>query len=50
LSFCLYVMLSCVARGLCAELITRPKETYHVGYVLRLRNPKKREARALHRP
>jgi hypothetical protein len=30
LSLCLYVVLSCVGRGLCDELITRPKESYHV--------------------
>jgi hypothetical protein len=27
---CLYVVLSCVARGLCNGLITRPEESYHV--------------------
>jgi hypothetical protein len=27
---CLYVMLSCVGRGLCDGLITRLKESYHV--------------------
>jgi 3-polyprenyl-4-hydroxybenzoate decarboxylase len=26
---CLYVMLSCVDRGLCDGLITRPEESYH---------------------
>jgi hypothetical protein len=25
---CLYVVLSCVGRGLCDELITRPEESY----------------------
>jgi hypothetical protein len=24
-----YVVLSCVGRGFCNELITRPKESYH---------------------
>jgi hypothetical protein len=27
---CLCVVLSCVSRGLCNRLITRPKESYHV--------------------
>jgi hypothetical protein len=27
---CLYVVLSCVGRGLCDELITRPEESYRV--------------------
>jgi hypothetical protein len=27
---CLYVVLSCVGRGLCDGLITRPEESYHV--------------------
>jgi hypothetical protein len=27
---CLYVVLSCVGRGLCDGLITRPEETYRV--------------------
>jgi hypothetical protein len=26
---CLYVVLSCVGRGLCGGLITRPEESYH---------------------
>jgi hypothetical protein len=30
LSLCLYVVFSCVGRGLCDELITRPKEAYQV--------------------
>jgi hypothetical protein len=25
---CLYVVLSCVGRGLCDELVTRPEESY----------------------
>jgi hypothetical protein len=35
LSLCLYVMLSCVVRGLCDELITRPKVSYHVSNKIR---------------
>jgi hypothetical protein len=27
---CLYGVLSCVGRGLCVGLITRPEESYHV--------------------
>jgi hypothetical protein len=27
---CLYVVLSCVGRGLCDRLITRPEESYRV--------------------
>jgi hypothetical protein len=27
---CLYVVLSCVGRGLCDGLITRPEESYRV--------------------
>jgi hypothetical protein len=27
---CLYVVLSCVGRGLCDELITGPEESYRV--------------------
>jgi hypothetical protein len=27
---CLYVVLSCVGRGLCVGLITRPEESYRV--------------------
>jgi hypothetical protein len=27
---CLYVVVSCVGRGLCDELITRPEESYRV--------------------
>jgi hypothetical protein len=30
LPLCLYVVLSCVGRGLCDELITGPKESYHI--------------------
>jgi hypothetical protein len=31
-SLCLYVVLSCVGRGLRDELITRPEESYHMFY------------------
>jgi hypothetical protein len=27
---CLYVVLSCIGRGLCDGLITRPEESYRV--------------------
>jgi hypothetical protein len=38
---CLYVVLSCVGRGLCDGLITRPEESYHVSnYVIK--KPQKR--------
>jgi hypothetical protein len=37
---CLYVVLSCVGRGLCDELITRPEESYRVSNPVRLRNLK----------
>jgi hypothetical protein len=36
---CLYVVLSCVGRGLCDGLITRPEESYRVSVCVRLRNP-----------
>jgi hypothetical protein len=32
LSLCFCVVLSCVGRGLCDGLITRPKESYRVSY------------------
>jgi hypothetical protein len=35
---CLYVVLSCVGRGLCDELITRPMESCHVSY--KIKKPK----------
>jgi hypothetical protein len=41
---CLYVVLSCVGRGLCDERITRPEESYHASNCVLLRNLK-REAK-----
>jgi hypothetical protein len=39
---CLYVVLSCVGRGLCEGLITRPEESYRVSkYMCDHRNPKR---------
>jgi hypothetical protein len=35
---CLYVVLSCVGRGLCDGLITRPEESYRVSNCVRSRN------------
>jgi hypothetical protein len=37
---CLYVVLSCVGRGLCDGLITRPEESYRVSTSVWLRNLK----------
>jgi hypothetical protein len=37
---CVYVVLSCVGRGLCDGLITRPEESYRVHNSVRLRNLK----------
>jgi hypothetical protein len=37
LSLCIYVVLSCVGRGLCEKLATRPKEL--ATCLVRLRNP-----------
>jgi hypothetical protein len=37
---CLYVVLSCVGRGLCDGLITRPEESYRVHNCVWLRNLK----------
>jgi hypothetical protein len=34
-SFCLYAVVSCVGRGLCDELTTRPNESYHVSNKIR---------------
>jgi hypothetical protein len=39
LSLCLYVVLSCVGRGLYDKLITHPKESYHVS--IKIKKPKK---------
>jgi hypothetical protein len=41
--WCLYGALSCVGRGLCDELITRPKESYHVSDMIQKPPPKKSE-------
>jgi hypothetical protein len=39
---CLYVVLSCVGRGLCDGLITRPGSSYRVSkYVSDQRNPER---------
>jgi hypothetical protein len=35
LSLYLYVVLSCVGRGPCSDLISRPKESYHVSHRIR---------------
>jgi hypothetical protein len=37
----MFVVLSCVGRGLCDRLITRPEESYRVSVCVRSRNPKK---------
>jgi hypothetical protein len=36
---CLYVVLSCVGRGLCDGLITRPEESYRVSVCVWSKNP-----------
>jgi hypothetical protein len=36
---CLYVVLSCVGRGVCDGLITRPEESYRVSVCVWSRNP-----------
>jgi hypothetical protein len=41
LYLCLYVVLSCVGRGLCDGLITRPEESYRVSVCMWSRNPEK---------
>jgi hypothetical protein len=38
---CLYVVLSCVGRGLCNGLITRPEESYRVSWMCDYRNPER---------
>jgi hypothetical protein len=38
---CLYVVLSCVGRGLCDGLITRPEESYRVSCMCDHRNPER---------
>jgi hypothetical protein len=35
MSLCLYVVLSCAGRGLCDELITRPKDSCHASNKIR---------------
>jgi hypothetical protein len=42
---CLYVVLSCVGRGLCDGLIIRPEECYRVSNSVRLRNLRSRRPR-----
>jgi hypothetical protein len=37
---CVYVVLSCVGRGLCDGLITRPEESYRVAVCVLIRNLK----------
>jgi hypothetical protein len=41
---CLYVVLSCVGRGLCDGLITRPEESYRVSVCVGDQETPKREA------
>jgi hypothetical protein len=38
---CLYVVLSCVGRGLCDGLITRPEDSYRVSCMCDHRNPER---------
>jgi hypothetical protein len=38
---CLYVVLSCVDRGLCDGLITRPEESYRVSVCVITETPKR---------
>jgi hypothetical protein len=42
---CLYVVLSCVGRGLCDGLITRPEESYRVSYCVCDQETPKMEAK-----
>jgi hypothetical protein len=44
---CLYVVLSCVGRGLCDELITHPEESYRVSVCVWSRNPEKGGQRSI---
>jgi hypothetical protein len=44
---CLYVVLSCVGRGLCDGLITRPEESYRVSVCVWSRNPEKGGQRSI---
>jgi hypothetical protein len=43
---CLYVVLSCVGRGLCDGLISSPEESYRVFSCVRLRNLNTEENKA----
>jgi hypothetical protein len=43
----LSVVLSCVGRGLCDGLITRPEESYHVSVCVWSRNPEKGGQRSI---
>jgi hypothetical protein len=43
---CLYVVLSCVGRGLCDGLITRREDSYRVSNCVLLRNLDKEEDKA----
>jgi hypothetical protein len=43
----LYVVWSCVGRGLCDGLITRPEESYHVSVGVWSRNPENGDQRSI---
>jgi hypothetical protein len=43
---CLYVVLSCVGRGLCDGLITRPEDSYRVSVCVWSKNPEKGDQRS----
>jgi hypothetical protein len=43
----LYVMLSCVGRGLCDGLITRPGESYRVSVCVWSKSPEKGGQRSI---
>jgi hypothetical protein len=43
---CVYMLFSCVGRGLCEELITRPEESYRVSNYVWLRNLNTEEDKA----
>jgi hypothetical protein len=47
LSLCLYVVQSCVSRGICDGLITRPEESYRVSVCVWSRNPEKGGQRSI---
>jgi hypothetical protein len=44
---CVYMLLSCVGRGLCDGLITRPEESYRVSVCVWSRNPEKGGQRSI---